>query len=56
MSRLIEYLLTGCWHQWKELHSYRWRQPVMLGGYRRGFATVQMCGKCSKVRRQDVEL
>jgi len=55
MGRLIEYLLSGCWHEWKEFHSYRWRQPIFGGGLRRGFATVQMCHKCMKVRRQDIE-
>jgi hypothetical protein len=54
MIRLWEFLIHGCWHQWRAMEKVRLvkneRDEI---GY--GMRYTYQCGKCHRIKKQDVK-
>lgn len=53
MKRLIEFLLTGCWHEWEILREYRLDWSGDFGGSGTCSRFVLRCKKCGNLKKYD---
>ena len=50
MTKLIEFLVSGCWHQWEEVDV----NILTIKGQDAGLRITCKCSKCRKYRIQDL--
>lgn len=53
MKRLIEFLLTGCWHEWEIIREYRLDWSGDFGDSGTCSRFVLRCKKCGNLKKYD---
>ena len=53
MKRLIDFLLTGCWHEWEILREYRLDWSGDFGDSGTCSRFVLRCKKCGNLKKYD---
>ena len=53
MKRLIEFLLTGCWHEWEIIREAKLNWSNDFGEHGTGTRYVMRCNKCGNLKTYD---
>lgn len=54
MIRLLQYILSGCWHKWEtiDVSPFTWNSDISSG---RGTRYTLRCEKCGKITKKDIK-
>ncbi len=52
MLKLLNFLWTGCWHEWAEHRRGPYTRKDDFGGYREGAYVIYSCAKCGRLRQE----
>jgi hypothetical protein len=54
MKRLIEFLLSGCFHRWETIDkgSFSWKSDISEGS---GTRYTLRCEKCGEIKKKDIK-
>ena len=51
MFKLIDFIIYGCWHQWKIIHNVTVRESEREKALPVGYAYICQCTKCGQPKR-----